>query len=386
MNTSDNQVLIIGGGLGGLALGQILQANGVPFQVFERDQELHSRRQGWAVALNDLGDLHFISVNANIGVLDGATILDACTGDMIASIGGVPSDQPGHILRCRRERLREYLAQDLPISTDKQFTHYEEDADGVTAHFNDGTSARGSILVGADGASSRVRTQLLQQSSNFAPFVPIMGSATLPREKFQHLHELGSAGLIAGKRDLRYLVALLSIEPDESSAEYYYAVCYQPPDAAEETAWTASASPESLYDKALAQTKGLPDFLTDIIRTAGVEGIITPALKFVEFVPPPRLPVGRVTLAGDAAHAMMPFQGAGANTALLDVCDLASLLINAGNLGNELEVVSLVQAYSCIICPRGKQKVVGSHASGEQMSKVLGADMPPPPLRYVATV
>lgn len=53
MNTSVNQVLIIGGGLGGLALGQILQANEIPFQIFERDQELHSRRQGWAVALNE---------------------------------------------------------------------------------------------------------------------------------------------------------------------------------------------------------------------------------------------------------------------------------------------------------------------------------------------
>lgn len=333
-----------------------------------------------------LGDLYSISVNANVGVVDAAAILDACTGNKIASIGGVPSDQPGHILRCRREKLREYLEQDLPISTGKEFTYYEEDPNGVTAHFKDGTSARGSILVGADGASSRVRTQLLNKSSNLAPFVPIMGSATLPRGKFEMLHETGSAGLIAGKKDLRYLVALLSIEPDKSSADYYYAVCYQPSDAAEETAWTASASREALYDKAVTQTECLPDFLTDIIRTAGAEGIITPPLRFVEFVPPPRLPVGRATLAGDAAHAMMPFQGAGANTALLDVCDLASLLINAGDLGDEVEVVSLLQAYSCIIFPRAKKKVMGSHASGEQMSKVLGADMAPPPLRYVVTV
>jgi 2-polyprenyl-6-methoxyphenol hydroxylase-like FAD-dependent oxidoreductase len=52
MQSSDNQVLIIGAGLGGLALGQILQANNIPFQIFERDLDLDARNQGWAIALN----------------------------------------------------------------------------------------------------------------------------------------------------------------------------------------------------------------------------------------------------------------------------------------------------------------------------------------------
>jgi cation diffusion facilitator CzcD-associated flavoprotein CzcO len=46
-----NKVLIIGAGLGGLVLAQILKKNGVPFEIFERDEGLASRKQGWAVAL-----------------------------------------------------------------------------------------------------------------------------------------------------------------------------------------------------------------------------------------------------------------------------------------------------------------------------------------------
>jgi 2-polyprenyl-6-methoxyphenol hydroxylase-like FAD-dependent oxidoreductase len=47
----ENKILIIGAGLGGLALAQALQAHGVPFEIFERDAAPTARKQGWAVAL-----------------------------------------------------------------------------------------------------------------------------------------------------------------------------------------------------------------------------------------------------------------------------------------------------------------------------------------------
>lgn len=45
-------VLIVGGGLGGLALAQCLRKQGISFEIFERDADEHARFQGWAIALH----------------------------------------------------------------------------------------------------------------------------------------------------------------------------------------------------------------------------------------------------------------------------------------------------------------------------------------------
>ena len=50
----NSKVLIVGAGLGGLVLAQILRNYGVPYEIFERDKGLHDRDQGWAVALIEL--------------------------------------------------------------------------------------------------------------------------------------------------------------------------------------------------------------------------------------------------------------------------------------------------------------------------------------------
>ena len=66
-----------------------------------------------------------------------------------------------------------------------------------------------------------------------------------------------------------------------------------------------NASQTEIYEFALESTKHLHPVITDLIRFGGPEGVIKAQPKFLEFVPPDVMPTGRVTVLGDAAHAMV---------------------------------------------------------------------------------
>ncbi len=170
-------VMIIGGGIGGLCLAQGLRRAGMPVTVYERSEARTDWLQGYRIHINPHGSraLHdslppaawqqFLdSVSVNGGGFGFATEqLD----DLLRFSGSeiLPDAEPadGHY-GASRISLREVLLSDLDdvVRLGKTFERYEIGADGlVTAHFSDGTSAMADVLIGADGANSRVRRQLL---------------------------------------------------------------------------------------------------------------------------------------------------------------------------------------------------------------------------------
>jgi len=88
---------------------------------------------------------------------DTIRFLDGQTGKQIGA-----STTP-HIYRLRRSKLRALLLEGIDVQYDKTLTDisYSEDGTTVTAHFADGSSTSGSLLVGADGARSLTRNLLV---------------------------------------------------------------------------------------------------------------------------------------------------------------------------------------------------------------------------------
>ncbi|MCJ1397172.1 hypothetical protein MMC11_000364 [Xylographa trunciseda] len=376
------KVLIIGAGLGGLTLAQILWKYGVPFEIFERDETTSTRNQGWAVALHEClpaleellptataENLYTNSVNCNTGDDDEMAFVDSFTGAKIRAVGDVPRGQPGFLLRLSRKKFRTYLweANSLPVSSGKHFTHYVEDNEGVTAFFKDGSRAQGSLLVGADGTRSHVLDQLIGASNHqpaLSKFVPVFGEVELPPALYQPLRTLGNAAVIAGAPGLRQQLGMLSMAPDHSTASYFWAVMLRRDEPQELSNWVQRASQQEIYDLAIETTKHLHPVMRDLIRFGGPDAIVQPQPTFLEFVAPDAMPEGRVTVLGDAAHAMVPFRGAGANTALLDACDLARLLIASWEEGRDL--AGVLHEYHRLMLPRGKENVLSSRAAGEE--------------------
>lgn len=300
-------------------------------------------------------------------------MIDAETGELVASMGGVPRGRPGYVLRASRARLREFLWANLRVTTGKNFSHYAEDDDGVTAYFKDGSSARGALLVGADGVHSRVRRCMLggESAEVQSAYVAVTGQAGLPRRVYEPVRELGTAAVLGNTKDARCLFGLRSMAPDRSSAVFYWVLGIKSDDAATEAARLAAASREELYERAVKLTAAWPAVLRDIIEHTGPEGMFAPPINFFEFVPPDALPGGRVTLLGDAAHAMIPFRGGGANTAIRDACELSELVIQACKEDRPLR--SVVRLYEDVMLPRGREIVLASRAAGESVDKMYQA-------------
>src|SRR4029453_13730285 len=170
-------VMIIGCGIGGLCLAQGLRRAGIPVTVYERTQARTDWLQGYRIHINPHGSraLHdclppavwqqFLdSVSGNDG---GFGLSTAHLDDMLRFAGAeiLPDAGPADThYGASRISLREVLLTDLDdvVRLGKAFERYEIGADQrVIAHFSDGTSATADILIGADGANSRVRQQLL---------------------------------------------------------------------------------------------------------------------------------------------------------------------------------------------------------------------------------
>lgn len=100
--------------------------------------------------------------------LDTLTFVQGDNGNTISTI------PVSNFYRLRRSKLRELLSQDLDIRYEKRLVHvtYAEDGRSVTAHFSDGTSATGSMLIGADGARSATRQCLLGRELALVKKIP----------------------------------------------------------------------------------------------------------------------------------------------------------------------------------------------------------------------
>lgn len=150
--------IIIGGSLGGLFAANLLRSIGWETDVYERvADDLAARGAGIAThdEMFDTMRRIGIAINDTIGIRVQDRIFYDSSGKVIAK---------HYMARYMSSWVRFYrpLKDLLPAKNyhfGKTLLRYEELADGVTAHFTDGTSVHGDLLIGADGIWSTVRSQ-----------------------------------------------------------------------------------------------------------------------------------------------------------------------------------------------------------------------------------
>ncbi|KAI9690487.1 MAG: hypothetical protein M1822_009450 [Bathelium mastoideum] len=373
MSSSENQrphVLILGAGLGGLLLAQCLRKQGISFQIFEKDEGLHTRFQGWAIALytvlQDLkqsvpDDLPPIATTSHFRPLDlpPEFIMYARDGSRHALLDIKEND----VLRANRSELRRWLATKVDVQWNMTVTAIDDDAKKVTLHFADGTHATGDVLVGCDGVHSTVRAHLFpgEDLLQVAPFGNVTGEVTLNKEQYERQMSHGRSAYVVPGSDCNLFCGLNSIAPDTETARYYWTVMWMDSAASHGPYWTAHASKQECYDAALKKTRDLDEKFTELIRATKVEDMMVPPLIHRDMLLR-ELPEGRrVTLVGDASHPMLPHLGQGGNNAMQDALNLARMLSKS----NANDVALHIKAYQDEMLARSAVSVKASRQAAE---------------------
>ncbi|MCX5009746.1 FAD-dependent monooxygenase [Streptomyces sp. NBC_00555] len=317
-------VTIIGAGLGGLTLARVLHVHAIPVTVYEAESSPAARTQGGLLDIHDyngqlalkaaglMDEFHAIVLEGRqaMRVLDrdGTVLLDKADD----GTGGRPEVQRGE--------LRQILLDSLPAGT-VRWGHKVSStrALGGGRHevtFDDGGTVVTSLLVGADGAWSRVRPLLSTATPEYA------GTSFVETYLFDADTRHPAAAKAVGGGMLMVPAPGREIFAHRESGDtlHTYVALARPQD------WFAAID---FTDAAAATARIAQEFdgwapeLTALIT----DGDTAPVLR-----PHYALPTGHrwdrvpgVTLLGDAAH-LSPPNGEGANLAMLDGAELAQAL------------------------------------------------------------
>lgn len=339
------KVMIVGAGTGGLCLAHGLRGAGVDVRVFERDRSPADRAQGYRLTINSRGAgalqsclprdnfERYVATSAKIST--GVTFFDHKLSRLL-SIELPTTDQsaPDAVRPISRTALRQILLEGVEdvVAFGKTFESFGTASEGrVTARFEDGSSAEGDVLVGADGASSRVRRHLLPQAQRIDTGL-ILVAGKVPLDASTSRETLGAIfkgpTLILGPRGGFMFAGAVEYLPGHPSAY----------ERDEYIMWGFSARREVFglegvidevpgkvaIDAVLAQMSDWSSDLRRLVERTEISSLSSIAVKSSVPIEPWR--TGPVTLLGDALHNMTPYRGIGANTALRDAALLRDAL------------------------------------------------------------
>lgn len=373
---SEFKVLIAGGGIGGLLLAHGLRRAGVECEVFEREPR-DKWRSGYLLNLDGDGDaalsrclppeLYELFVRACSQTTRGHDLAVVVNrqGDELSSMKhiGAPTGGERPPTGIDRRTFRHILLAGLDdaVRHSTEVAGFEADADSVTLQLADGRAVTGDVLVAADGVGSVVRRQLLPD----VPIVPapvgalgLFGRSPLTEEIASGLPDGIYAAFTIVSDERGTLLGLGRYHPRQS-----------PPEAADElglgvsfeavkpymmlsggipegiavpppTEWTTDTA-RQMHEAMVAAVADWHPAIRGLVERVELDTLFSHPFKRLD--PAPAWQTSRVTLVGDAIHAMLPTLGKGANMAMRNAAVLRDQLVAAER--GERPLLEVIAAY-----------------------------------------
>lgn len=379
-----NKILIIGAGLGGLALAQGLAKAGLDAAVFERDESPASRPQGYRISIRSLG-MHALSALLSpekISRLASAKVADVgdgftCANEKMEPFFSVPQGQDAAVQFLRTE-LRSLLQEGIDIKWNKRLAKIEDNGIQIIAHFEDGSHASGSLLVGCDGGGSDVRELLPSVYGNRLRSIPkiiysnraILGGQINRTPEWDALLPLNKTGLVRFLGPNAHYLGVCFSERADRSPTIFWAFSEEIEDR--NAPWYQFDQGLECRTRILDHCKRLMENepwhenLKKLVYDTPAKEIMAPWLvrttQFPDSNQFPMVPSGRATLLGDSAHAMPTEKGLGGNNVLEDARLLSSLLSASPH---PIDWPKLIEQYEREMFARAKIAVQESENAAE---------------------
>ncbi|MEV6604561.1 NAD(P)/FAD-dependent oxidoreductase [Kutzneria sp. NPDC051319] len=327
------KIVIVGGGLGGLTLARVLHVNGIESTVYELDETPTSRDQGGTLDLREdtaqraLREARLFDEFRALARDEGEAmrLVDANGVVHIDEIPGEPGGRP----EIDRSALKRILVESLPAGT----VRWGAKVTAVTPSsitLSDGETVAADLVVGADGAWSKVRPLLSDAMPVYSGLSFVETHLSDVDARHPELAAFVGHGTLYGLGDGKGIIAQRN---GDGRIRVYAAI------RNEDENWVGADVVDADPTQTRLRLLEIFDEFAEPLRGLIADGDDV-------FVPRPihALPVGHswervpgVTLLGDAAHLMSPFAGEGANLAMLDAAELALALASHSDLESALK-------------------------------------------------